>query len=72
MLNYYLFLSVKSLELLLFILYFNLKFKKKVQPLIVYYRLKCCINWENKKNNIKEEVLAEFTYKSATFILELR
>ena len=26
----------------------------------VYYRLKCSVNWENKKNNLKEEVLAGF------------
>jgi hypothetical protein len=23
----------------------------------VYYGLKCCMNWENKKNNIKEVML---------------
>ena len=26
------------------------------------FRLKCCVNREDKKNNFQEEVLAEFTY----------
>jgi hypothetical protein len=26
--------------------------KLEVHPFFDYYRLKCCMNWENKKNNI--------------------
>gem|GEM_PF-3101312 len=27
-------------------------FKALIKVIVIYFRVKCCVNWENKKNNL--------------------
>jgi hypothetical protein len=37
----------------------------------VYYGLKCCMNWENKKTTLQEEGLVRFTLRFVRMLASL-